>query len=66
MSYVGALQKICPFSDDFFSKSTLILTTISMKECMDIGARPYVLAVLLIYSIFLLTLADGLCFAWFI
>jgi hypothetical protein len=40
--YVGTIQRICLFSDDFYSDSTLILTTIAMKQCMDIGARPHV------------------------
>jgi hypothetical protein len=29
----------CPASDDFYSDSTLILMTVAMKQCMDIGAR---------------------------
>jgi hypothetical protein len=29
--YVGTIQRICHFSDDFYSDSSLILTTIAMK-----------------------------------
>jgi hypothetical protein len=64
--YVGTMQRICFFSDDFYSDSTLILTTIAVKQCRDIGARSHVCGVLLVFLIFVLILADGLCCAWFI
>jgi hypothetical protein len=38
--YVSTIQRIFLFIDDFYSDSTLILTIIAMKQCMDIGARP--------------------------
>jgi hypothetical protein len=44
----------------------LILTTIAVKQFMDIGARPHVCGVLLVILMFVLNLADGLCCAWFI
>jgi hypothetical protein len=34
-----------------------------MKQCMDIGARPHVCGVFLMFLMFVLTLADGLCCA---
>jgi hypothetical protein len=40
--YVGATQRICLFSDDFYSDSALISTTIAAKQCMDIGARTHI------------------------
>jgi hypothetical protein len=40
--FSGTIQRICLFSDDFSSDSTLILTTITMKQCTDICARPHV------------------------
>jgi hypothetical protein len=42
--YVGTIQRIC--ADDIYSDTTLILTTVAMKECMDTGARPHVCGVL--------------------
>jgi hypothetical protein len=63
-SYFGTIQIICLLSDGFNSDSTLIWTT-AMKQCMDIGPRPRVWNFLIIL-IFALTLADGLCCAWFI
>jgi hypothetical protein len=56
-------RKCCLYSDDFCCDSTLILTTIAMKPCMDIGARPHVYGVLLM---FLLILKGGIFCAWFI
>jgi hypothetical protein len=64
--YVGTLQRTCLYYDDFYSESTLILTTISMKYCMDIGARPHVCGFFFKFLMFNLTLTDGLCCAWFI
>jgi hypothetical protein len=58
--YVGTVQRICPFSDDFHSDSALILT-ISVKQCMDVGARPHVCGVLNVFSIYL---HSGRCFMW--
>jgi hypothetical protein len=43
--YVGTIQRIFLLSDDFYSDSTLILTTIAVKWCMDVGARPHVCGV---------------------
>jgi hypothetical protein len=40
--YVGTIQRICLFSDDFYSDSSLTLTTIAVKQHKDIGARPHV------------------------
>jgi hypothetical protein len=37
------LQKMYLFSDDFYSGSTLSLTKMTRKQCVNIGARPYVL-----------------------
>jgi hypothetical protein len=62
--YVGTTQGICPFSDDFYSYSTLILTTTAMRQYMDKGARPQVCGVLLMFM-FALTHAGGLCCASF-
>jgi hypothetical protein len=42
--YVGTIQIISHFSDDFHSDSTLILT-IAVKQCMNISDRPYVCGV---------------------
>jgi hypothetical protein len=39
------IQRICLFGDDFYCDSTLILTTIAVKQCMDIGARVHVCGV---------------------
>jgi hypothetical protein len=61
----GTIQRICLFSDDFYSDSTLILATIAMKQCIDIGARPHVCGVLM-FLMFVLTITDALCCAWFI
>jgi hypothetical protein len=36
--YIGTIQKICLFSDDFYSDSTLIVTT-AVTLCTDLGAR---------------------------
>jgi hypothetical protein len=44
-SYVGTIQRICLFTDDFYSDSTLILTTVAVKQCIDIGASPHVCGV---------------------
>jgi hypothetical protein len=60
------MQKICFFSDYYYSDSTLILTTIAVKWCMDIGARPHVCGVHLMFLIFDVTLVDDLCCVWFI
>jgi hypothetical protein len=57
--YVGSMQRICLFHDDFYSDSTLILTT-AVKQCMDIGARSHVCGVFLMILIFALTLEYGL------
>jgi hypothetical protein len=43
--YVGTIQRICLISGDFNSDNTLILTTIAVKQCMDIGAKPHVCGV---------------------
>jgi hypothetical protein len=59
----GTIQRICLSSDEFYTNSTLILTTIAVKWCMDLDARPHVCAVLLMS---VLTLADDLCCTWFI
>jgi hypothetical protein len=59
--YVGSIQRICLFSDDFCSDSTLILTAV--KQCTDIGAKPHVFVE---YFMFVLTLTDGLLCAQFI
>jgi hypothetical protein len=48
------------FSDNLYSDSTLILTAIATKWCIDIGARPDVCGVSLMFLVFVLTLADGL------
>jgi hypothetical protein len=40
--YVGTRQRIFLFSDDYYSDSTVILTTIAVKQCMDIGTRSHV------------------------
>jgi hypothetical protein len=64
--YVGTIQIICLFIDDFNSDSTLILTTTAKKVCRDIGARPNACGVFYMFLMFVLTLADGLCCAWFI
>jgi hypothetical protein len=37
-----------------------------MKECMDTGAGPHVCGPFLMFSMSVLTLADGLCCDWFI
>jgi hypothetical protein len=58
--YVGTIQRIFLFSDDFYSDTTLILTT-SIKQCMCLGARPRVCGVFLPILMFVLTLTDGLC-----
>jgi hypothetical protein len=34
--YVGNMQGICLFSDDFYSDNTLVV-----KQCVDIGVRPH-------------------------
>jgi hypothetical protein len=39
------IKRICLFTDDFYSDSTLILTTVAVKQCMDIGSRPHVCGV---------------------
>jgi hypothetical protein len=64
--YVGTVQRICLFSGDFYSESTLVLTAIAMKQCMNIGARPCVCGVILMFLIFGLTLGESLCCASFI
>jgi hypothetical protein len=64
--YLGTIQRICFFSYDFNSDSTLILTKIAVKQCMDIGARSHVYGVFLMILMFILTLEDDLCCAWFI
>jgi hypothetical protein len=46
--------------------STLILTTVAVKNLVDIGARPHVCAVFVVFLMFVLILPDGLCCAWFI
>jgi hypothetical protein len=43
--YTDTIGRICLLSDNFHSHSTLILTTIAVKKCMDIGAKPYVCGV---------------------
>jgi hypothetical protein len=43
--YVGTKQRICLSSDYFCSDSTVILTTIAMKQWTDMGARPHVCGV---------------------
>jgi hypothetical protein len=53
-------------SDDFYSGGTLILTTIAVKRCTDICARPHVCGVFLMFLTFILTLTDNLCCAWYI
>jgi hypothetical protein len=45
--YVGTTQRICLFSDDFYSDNTLILTTIAVKYYIDIGARTHECSVFL-------------------
>jgi hypothetical protein len=40
--YFDTIQRICLFSDDFDSDSTLISTTVAMKQCTDKGLRPHV------------------------
>jgi hypothetical protein len=35
--YLGTIQRICLFSDEFYSDSSLTLTTINMKQGMDIS-----------------------------
>jgi hypothetical protein len=62
--YVVTIQRIYLLSDDFYSDSTLILTTLAVKECMVIGARLHVCRVYFDILMFVLTLADGLCCAW--
>jgi hypothetical protein len=64
--FMLVLYRECLFSDDVYSGRTLILTTSAMKQCMDIGARPDVSGIFLLLLTFILTLADGLCHAWFI
>jgi hypothetical protein len=65
--YVGTIQRICLLTDDFYFNINLILTIIAVKQCKDIGARPHVCGVFfLMFLIFVLTLADGLCHASFI
>jgi hypothetical protein len=64
--YVGHIQTNFLSIVDFYSDITLILTTIAVKQCMDIGARPHVCRVLFMFLIFVLTLADGLRCTWFI
>jgi hypothetical protein len=59
---VDVIQRICLFSDDFYSYRTLILA-IARKYCMDIGARPHVCVVFLMSF---LTHTNGLCCAGFI
>jgi hypothetical protein len=61
--YVATVQRIYLSSDDFYSDSTLILTAIAVKQCMDISARDHICGVLLL---FVLTLTDGLCCVWFV
>jgi hypothetical protein len=39
---VGIIPIICLFRNDFYSDSTLILTTAAMKQHMDIAARSHV------------------------
>jgi hypothetical protein len=39
------MQRICLINDDFNSDSTLILTKMSVKQRMDISARPHVCGV---------------------
>jgi hypothetical protein len=63
--YFGTIQGICLFSDDFYSDSTLILTTIAMRQYMAKNARPQVCGVFLMFM-FVLTLAGDLCCASFI
>jgi hypothetical protein len=63
--YVGTIQRICFVSDDSYSDSTLILA-IAVKRCMDICGRPHAFGVFLMFLTFPLTLAEGLCCAWFI
>jgi hypothetical protein len=38
--YIGTIKGICLFSDNFYSDSTLILTTIAVKQCTDVGVTP--------------------------
>jgi hypothetical protein len=58
--YVGTIQRICLFSDDFYSDSTRIVTTTAVNECINVDG------VFLAFLIFVLILAGGLCCAWFI
>jgi hypothetical protein len=55
------MQIICLCSDDYYSDSTMILTTIAVKCCMDIGARPHMCGICFMFLMFVLTLADCLC-----
>jgi hypothetical protein len=55
--YIGTIQRIRLFCDDFYSDSALILTT-SVKQCTDRGARPRVCGVfILMFLVSVLTLA---------
>jgi hypothetical protein len=53
------IQRICLFNDNSYSDSTLISTTIAVKQCRDIGAGSHVCGMFLIIFMFILTLADG-------
>jgi hypothetical protein len=64
--YVDTMQRISVFSDYFYSDSTLSLTVLATKECMDIGATPQACGFFSVFLMFVITLVDGLCCTWFI
>jgi hypothetical protein len=63
---VGTVQRISLFGYDFYSGSTLILTTTAVKQCMDLGSRPHICERFLIFLMLFLTLTDCLWCAWYI
>jgi hypothetical protein len=44
----------------------MILTKIAVKQCIDIGTKPRLCVEFIMFLMPVLTLADGLCCAWFI
>jgi hypothetical protein len=56
--YVGTVQRICLFSDGFYSDTAI---TTAVEWCTDISAGPHVCGVSLMVLMFVFTIAYGLC-----
>jgi hypothetical protein len=59
-------RDFCLFTHNLYSDSTMILTTIPAKLSLSTDARLQMCGNLLIFLTFVLTLADELCYTWFV